>query len=278
MKKIITSLLIVTSSVTIAFSQMGLYPQLSNQSFELIDSEDPESNYFVSWTPTVASHDTTFLTQVSASYPVSGKAVGLKTSYTPEEIYYENIYQNIALTPSEGQSVIKPAYLVGAYNFSSVSSTISAQVSVEGFLDGKNIFGAVNLTRGEGVFSVQIDATPCAGKGCNGTNYLVVYIASCGNCTSISSAPTSGTDYLLVDEVKFSESALSSIFDSKEKNTLTFYPNPATAQVTVSEFSEVLDLQGNTVAQGNGKLDISGLNNGLYIIKSEKGTSKLIKE
>jgi hypothetical protein len=56
------------------------------------------------------------------------------------------------------------------------------------------------------------------------------------------------------------------------------YPNPATDFINVSDYSQVFDIQGNKVAEGEGKINISTLEKGVYLIKSGNGNAKFIKD
>jgi hypothetical protein len=62
------------------------------------------------------------------------------------------------------------------------------------------------------------------------------------------------------------------------ETTLSIYPNPATDFIHVSNFSEVFDAQGLKVAEGIDKINISTLEKGLYLIKSERGNATFVKE
>jgi Secretion system C-terminal sorting domain len=171
--------------------------------------------------------------------------------------------------------------LEGNYNGQRFQDTLILDNSTQGIAQelpiGKNYLPCIISGSGGGEGGIIVGRI--AGKGdidnCPVKNSIEIKLVSCLNCPTL--LTTTSTNLLVVDDLQL-VNVVSSVFDAEATQELGFYPNPASTQVTVSEFSEVLDLQGNTVAQGIGKIDISGLNNGLYIIKSEKGTNKLIKE
>lgn len=66
--------------------------------------------------------------------------------------------------------------------------------------------------------------------------------------------------------------------EAEEQIINIVYPNPASSEINTSEFVEILDLTGNKVGEGEGRIDVSSLNSGIYFLKSTSGTVKFIKE
>lgn len=62
-----------------------------------------------------------------------------------------------------------------------------------------------------------------------------------------------------------------------EFNNKSVYPNPATDFINVAEYSEVFDIYGQKVAEGDVKIDLSHLNKGIYLVKSKSTTTKVVK-
>ncbi len=54
------------------------------------------------------------------------------------------------------------------------------------------------------------------------------------------------------------------------------YPNPATSEVHSTSFAQLYDVTGKLVAEGQGKIDVSLLPRGIYILKSENRTTKIV--
>lgn len=57
----------------------------------------------------------------------------------------------------------------------------------------------------------------------------------------------------------------------------SIYPNPVIDVLNVSEFSQVFDLFGQIVAEGDEKINLSHLNKGIYIVKNATSLTKVIK-
>lgn len=58
----------------------------------------------------------------------------------------------------------------------------------------------------------------------------------------------------------------------------SIYPNPATSSIHFQGFGQLYDLTGNKLMEGADKLDISGLNTGVYVLKQNNKVHKFIKE
>ena len=67
-------------------------------------------------------------------------------------------------------------------------------------------------------------------------------------------------------------------FDVSSENKLGVYPNPASTEININEYVEVVDMLGNKVASGKGRIDVSNLQVGVYFVKSENATTKFVKE
>jgi hypothetical protein len=61
-------------------------------------------------------------------------------------------------------------------------------------------------------------------------------------------------------------------------NQTNIYPNPATDFINVSDYSEIFDIQGNKVAEGMDKIDLSNLTTGMYVLRTNTSSIKIIKE
>jgi hypothetical protein len=173
------------------------------------------------------------------------------------------------------------AIIEGNYNGQRFQDTLILNNATQGLMQeltiGTNYLPCIIAESGSGEGGIIIEKV--TGKGdidnCPVKNTIEIKLVSCLNC------PTAATfsDYnsLAVDDLQL-VNVVSGIFDNNYIEQISFYPNPANTHITVAEFSQVLDLQGNIVAEGNEKIDISGLSNGLYIIQSAQGTNKFIKE
>ncbi len=78
-----------------------------------------------------------------------------------------------------------------------------------------------------------------------------------------------------------SELVVTDVFDNDEKESFTIYPNPAVSIINTEIGQiDVLDFMGNVVLStvSTGKVDVSGLESGIYFVTQNGKSSKLIKE
>jgi hypothetical protein len=68
-----------------------------------------------------------------------------------------------------------------------------------------------------------------------------------------------------------------SIDDNEVKSAKPVYPNPTSAEINFTGKGELLDLSGKKIAEGNNSFNLSELTNGLYFLKTDTGTHKVIK-
>lgn len=89
-------------------------------------------------------------------------------------------------------------------------------------------------------------------------------------------------DYKVATEWKnfkfIKEKISTSIIENNTFNEIMIYPNPAKHTLNVTEFAEIFNANGNKVTEGNGKIDISFLQSGIYFVKSIHANTKLIIE
>jgi glucose/arabinose dehydrogenase len=71
---------------------------------------------------------------------------------------------------------------------------------------------------------------------------------------------------------------VTSIEQTKTQGQTQIYPNPVTNVLNVSEFAEVFDITGIKVAEGEGKIDVSSLEKGIYLVKTANSIVKIVKE
>ncbi len=289
MKKILLSIFAL-ASYSISFGQIGQYytPVVKNSDFTITSPNAALSNYFTNWEiatgPTFTNYDTTFINQPNSNYPVSGKAVGLKTISGNGETSISSLSQVIDFSNQPVGSILQaPKYLVGAYDYQSSDPNDKFEVIVNGFIGGFVINSTISVAKGSGVFNLPIVGTPCSGKSCNAPTYLRVAITSCNNCVPQGPeriATIAGLrNYLIVDEVKFSETQIHTPvgLEDEANNALTFYPNPVNDILFVDSFTEIYNYQGVKVAEGFDAINLNGQSAGLYFLKSKNKTYKIFK-
>ena len=64
--------------------------------------------------------------------------------------------------------------------------------------------------------------------------------------------------------------------DEQTETNWAVYPNPAKNFIQVEGNVNIYDLCGKLLMQGSGRIDVSSLSEGMYVVKSENGCSKLI--
>jgi hypothetical protein len=128
----------------------------------------------------------------------------------------------------------------------------------------------------------------------NGWNTISVPLADFTGLTTkahiaqiiFSGLPT-GTGTVYIDNFYFSKPGNVGI-NQNAKNTLSVYPNPSSNVIYVdgidfntSTVATIVDLQGKLVKtvelNGNNAIDISELNNGVYIVKIDNKVSRIVK-
>ncbi|MFN8438184.1 MAG: LamG-like jellyroll fold domain-containing protein [Cytophagales bacterium] len=114
----------------------------------------------------------------------------------------------------------------------------------------------------------------------------IFYIGSIGG---VQTAINSDFDDFIISNDVLSDVQIANIYNSyslvtdleiqkQENQIIEVYPNPTKDFINVSEFSQVYDLMGNKLAEGSGKIDVSEFADGIYIVKSEKGITKIVIE
>jgi hypothetical protein len=63
-----------------------------------------------------------------------------------------------------------------------------------------------------------------------------------------------------------------------QKQGQAVYPNPVIDQLTVNQYTEIFDLNGNKIAEGSSKINMSTFAKGIYFAKTNGQTTKVIKE
>ncbi|MFQ3575683.1 MAG: LamG-like jellyroll fold domain-containing protein [Cytophagales bacterium] len=79
------------------------------------------------------------------------------------------------------------------------------------------------------------------------------------------------------DIFKLKEEGVTRLFSSVYENRNLISPNPAKDFVNIDSYAEIFNLVGEKVAEGEGKISVSHLNSGVYVVKMGKNTQKLIK-
>jgi hypothetical protein len=272
--------------------------QLPNGNFEsVVLNIQNQFESFGSWQGTY--RDTTFVAQVSAAYPVSGHAVGLKTSYVP--VYGQAQCLEIskvngrclryAAAPITGYNAVKdnitqtltapasyPLGLRGVVDFSSTESGSNAIIQVSGQYDNYIIGGFSTIPTGTRmVFDLGITYTPCTGFKCQTGRNITILVLSCTGCPTPSAKAKT---YLILDELKFygTYATVTDFNDVTVDNKIDFYPNPARDILFVKGNADILSLTGQKLREGTDTVDISTLESGMYLVRMGTKVTTFIKE
>lgn len=226
-----------------------------------------------------------FSTRVCIAY---SKANGSCIEYSIPSIIGYSLNQN---TINQSVSITSiPEKIKGSFKFSSNATGMNAAMVIEGnFLDQRfqdtlivdaNTQGTVlELPIGKNYLPCTITIVTPKGNllsnNCPVKNTINIQLLSCLTCPNTTTP--NNTTSLAVDDLSIVYTTVTDITDN-QMNTNNIYPNPATDFISVPEFSEVFDLLGNKLTQGIGKIDVSSLNNGVYVVKTANAITKVVKE
>lgn len=296
MKKIIILLAIGLSSSLIATAQVFSNADFSN--FTTFPGAPNGEGYFNDWTSTGsgAFSSTTINGGADICAKMEAKAEIPTSMYCsnpnkPETCYPQQTGPTSIQIGGLQQTFLPtllPAKLEGKVNFratySSPDVNINGAVLLEGSFNGYAILDTLLFDSGKsGSFSLNINPKldpNCKVNKCS--NYLTVKILSCfgsncdGQLQGRGLAGGTNSAILYIDDLSFTGSNALGIF-SKEAEELNVYPNPTSDFIHVAHFSEVLDLQGNKVAEGVDEIDLSALPKGMYIVRSANQATKINK-
>jgi hypothetical protein len=298
-KNKLISALFVIYSLTTSFAQ-----QLVNGDFSQLSGAIGANNGvgFSQWYGSVLpqiSYDLNGGTDVSAK--ISGylqesvRSVCIETTKIPDDkggsVTICTKYETVVTGPpfpvigdmyQEVSTTAIPLKLEGKYQFT-VSGTVNmlhAGIIVSGATGGYAFTDTLLLNDGgSGSFSLDIEPfakIPCEGFGC--TDFIKVSVTPCIDLNCYQAISSGASTTLLIDDLAFDGS--NSIISGLDKKVaeISIYPNPASAVIYSEEFVGILDLLGNRVAEGKGEIQVSHLNKGIYLVQSEKGSIKIIKE
>ncbi len=175
-----------------------------------------------------------------------------------------------------------PEKLTGNYDFFESQGQYSGRIEVTGTFDGKNLSGSLQTSQTSGVTSFEITITPTdceyikgSSKPCFfSSNSITINLKSCDQCPE-SITPYERTD-LTVDDLALS--LPTGIEDERMNGSKAIYPNPAKDILHVSGSAEIFDLVGNKVASGTNEINIEDLLSGIYVVKANGKSQKIVKE
>lgn len=176
-----------------------------------------------------------------------------------------------------------PEKLTGNYAFLSTQSQYTGVIEVTGTFNGKNLSGSLQTTSTSQTtpFEIKIVASDCEYvKGSSNpcffnSNSITINIKGCNQCPQ-STAPSDRTD-LTVDDLALS--IPTGIENDWANNSLILaYPNPAKDILHVNGTAEIFDLIGNKVATGTSEIKLDHLLSGIYLVKANGKSQKIVKE
>jgi hypothetical protein len=175
-----------------------------------------------------------------------------------------------------------PEKLTGNYTFFGSLTQYSGRIEVTGTFDGKNLSGSLQTTSTSGTTPFEINIVPSACDYIKGSskpcffnsNSITINLKSCDQCPE-SITPNERTD-LTVDDLALS--LPTGIEDERMNGSKAIYPNPAKDILHVSGSAEIFDLIGNKVASGTNEINIEDLLSGIYVVKANGRSQKIVKE
>ena len=198
----------------------------------------------------------------------SGLGTATITSNIPVDGYTIGNTYTITLTGIKA-NCIKFGFELTAENGSSKSGDFMITDNTTKFVNSNNAITHKTIgTSGSTTKSWNMDWTPTANSNGNTTFYATLMFAN-------ANGGNDAGDKVITTSISENENIVNAISDNTFKNYFTY--NSVNKTIEATHTILVYDISGNLVLTTNKKLTtISNLKNGIYIIKSENKTQKII--